>query len=105
MVNRVTVKKVVPIEIADPFARKLVGRYIENREGDIAKLQGALRHEDFDTICVTGHNLFGSGSAYGMDEVSRIGANLERAAEEQDAAGVTALIDELASYLRDLKVI
>lgn len=105
VVDRMTVKKVVPIEIADPFARKLVGRYIENRESDIGKLQGALCHEDYETIRVTGHNLYGSGSAYGLDEVSHIGANLEKAADGRDAAGVTRLIDELANYLRDLEVI
>lgn len=99
-----TVKKVVPIEIADPFARKLVGRYLENREGDIGKLQGALKREDFDTIRVTGHNLYGSGSAYGLDEVSRIGADLEQAADRQDGTGITRLIGELASFLRVVEV-
>jgi len=101
----VTVKKAVPIEIADPFARKLVGQYLENREGDIDKLRGAVHHEDFETIRTTGHNLFGSGSAYGLDEVSRIGARLEKAADEQDAAGISRLVDELADYLRDLELL
>ena len=100
-----TLKKVAPIEIADPFARKLVGRYIENREGDIGKLRRALRRDDFETIRVTGHNLYGSGSAYGLDEISRMGANLEKAADRRDGAGVTRLIDELAGYLLTLEVI
>lgn len=100
-----TVENIVPIEIADPFARKLVGQYLEKREGDIGKLRGALESEDFETIRVTGHNLYGSGSAYGLDEVSRIGANLEQAAEQQDGAGVTRLIDDLAIFLRTVEVI
>lgn len=100
-----TVKKVMPIEIADPFARKLVGRYLENREGDIGKLQDALHRDDFETIRVTGHNLYGSGSAYGLDEISRIGANLEKAADRRDKVGVSRLIDEITSYLRTLEVI
>jgi HPt (histidine-containing phosphotransfer) domain-containing protein len=100
----VTVEKVVPIEIADPFARKLVGQYLQNREGDIGKLQDALRRDDFETIGVTGHNLYGSGSAYGLDEVSRIGANLEKAAEQHDGAGVARLVKELAEFLRTVEV-
>ena len=99
-----TVEKVVPIEIADPFARKLVGQYLQNREGDIGKLQDALRRDDFETIRVTGHNLYGSGSAYGLDEVSRIGANLEQAAEQQDSTGVARLVGELAEFLRTVEV-
>lgn len=99
-----TVEKVVPIEIADPFARKLVGQYLQNREGDIGKLQDALRRDDFDSIRVTGHNLYGSGSAYGLDEVSRIGANLEKAAEQQDSIGVARLVVELAEFLRTVEV-
>ena len=99
-----TVEKVVPIEIADPFARKLVGQYLQNREGDIGKLQDALRRDDFETIRVTGHNLYGSGSAYGLDEVSRIGANLEQAAEQQDSSGVARLVVELAEFLRTVEV-
>jgi len=105
MVDCVTVKKSKPIEIADPFARKLVGRYLENREGDIVRLRGAVEQEDYDTIRVTGHNLYGSGSAYGLDEVSRIGANLEQAAGARDVVGIGRLIDELADYLRQVEVL
>lgn len=99
-----TVEKVVEIEIADPFARKLVGQYLKNREEDIGKLQDALRRGDFETVRVTGHNLYGSGSAYGLDEVSRIGANLEQAAEQQDAAVATRLVEELAEFLGTVEV-
>ncbi len=96
--------RIIPIEIADPFARKLVGRYLENRESDIEKLREALRHHDFDTIRVTGHNLFGSGSAYGLDEVSRIGARLEQAAIERGSKEICRLVAELADYLRNVDV-
>ncbi|RZV38070.1 MAG: Hpt domain-containing protein [Chromatiales bacterium] len=104
VVNGVNPKKTIPIEIADPFARKLVGQYLENRESDIQKLREALRLHDFDAIRVTGHNLFGSGSAYGLDEVSRIGARLEQAASEQGSEEICRLVAELADYLRDVDV-
>lgn len=105
MVDCVTVKKTVPIEIADPFARRLVGRYLENRQGDIGRLLDAVQTDDFETIRVTGHNLYGSGSAYGLDEVSRIGASLEKAAGRQDGIGISQLIDELADYLQHIEVL
>lgn len=104
MVDLVNVEKVVPIEIADPFARKLVGQYLQNREGDIGKLQDALQRQDFETIRRTGHNMYGSGSAYGLDEISRIGADLEKAAELQNSVGAARLVEDLAVFLRTVEV-
>ncbi len=94
-----TVRKPEPLDIADPFARQLVGRYLEKRSGDLSKLEGALGKDDFETIRTTGHNLYGSGSAYGLDEVSRIGRQLESLAEARDGPGIARLIAELAGFL------
>ena len=104
MVDCVNPRKAIPIEIADPFARKLVGQYLANRESDIGRLRDALQHHDFETIRLSGHNLSGSGSAYGLDEVSRIGARLEQAANERDNARICDLVAELADYLRNVDV-
>ncbi len=93
-----------PIDIADPFARKLVVKYLENRKEDIAKLSNALRSGDFETIRVTGHNLFGSGAAYGLDEISRIGAGIEKAAEHADEDQLERLIGELREFLTGMRV-
>ena len=74
-----TGKEKKPIEIADPFARQLVGQYLKNRKGDVDKLSVALSRADFETIRTTGHNLYGSGAAYGIDDISFIGASIENA--------------------------
>jgi len=92
------------MEIADPFARRLVGKYLSHRKEDIDKLQSALAESDFETIRLTGHNLYGSGSAYGLDDISYIGAGIEKAADEKDAPQIERLIDELTNFLRALHV-
>lgn len=94
-----------PIEIKDPFARRLIGKYLDNRRDDIGKLTRALSDSDFETIRVTGHNLYGSGAAYGLDDISWIGASIEKAADSQDIAEIERSIGELESFLRALKVI
>jgi HPt (histidine-containing phosphotransfer) domain-containing protein len=94
-----------PIEITDPFARRLIGKYLDNRKDDIGKLTQALSDSDFDTIRVTGHNLYGSGAAYGLDHISWIGASIERAADAKDIPGIENSISELETFLRGLKVI
>lgn len=94
-----------PIEIKDPFARRLIGKYLDNRRDDIGKLTKALSDSDFETIRVTGHNLYGSGAAYGLDDISWIGASIEKAADSEDIAEIERSIGELESFLRALKVI
>lgn len=93
-----------PIDISDPFARQLMARYLERRDSDVGNLRDALDATNFETIRVTGHNLFGSGSAYGLDEISRLGEKIERAAEQRDAAGLDALINDLETFLGALKI-
>lgn len=93
-----------PIDISDPFARQLMARYLDRRDSDVGKLRDALRETEFETIRITGHNLFGSGSAYGLDEISRLGERIEKAAELEDTGGLERLIADLETYLRDLKI-
>ncbi len=94
-----------PIDIADPFARRLVGKYLENRKDDVKKLSKALRSGDFETIRVTGHNLYGSGAAYGLDDISWIGAGIENAAKSADREKLERLIGELRDFLTRMRVI
>jgi len=93
-----------PIEIADPFARRLIGKYLGNRKDDIGKLTLALADSDFETIRVTGHNLYGSGAAYGLDQISWLGANFEKAADARNAPEIERLISELTDFLDNLRV-
>lgn len=93
-----------PIEIADPFARRLVGKYLSHRKDDIGKLKSALEASDFETIRITGHNLYGSGAAYGLDDISWLGASIEQAAEKEDGPQIERLIGELTDFLRKLRV-
>ncbi len=92
------------IDIADPFARQLMARYLGRRENDLVSLRAALGNGDYDEIEVTGHKLFGSGSAYGLDEISSLGRSIERAAAARDAGGLDLLIADLERFLQNLRV-
>lgn len=88
-----------PIEINDPFARRLIGKYLSHRKDDIGKLTKALAESDFETIQATGHNLYGSGAAYGLDQISWLGEHFEKAAIAQNAPEIERLIGELTEFL------
>lgn len=94
-----------PVEIADPFAKRLMVRYIGRREEDLASMRSALDDSDFESIRVKGHNLYGSGGAYGLDRISELGGSLETAALAKDHSATGEIIDALENYLRALRVI
>jgi len=66
-------------------------------------MQSALNGGDFERLRRIGHNLLGSGTAYGHDSISRLGAALEVAAESREASKIRSIISDLAAYLQQLR--
>lgn len=93
-----------PIEVKDPFARRLILQYVARRRDETHSLRAALTKGHFDKIRVTGHNLSGSGSAYGLERVSELGAGLESAAKQRNSAEIARLIDELDRFVNSLRL-
>ena len=65
--------------------KELVPGYLHQRHKDLDQLWEALEVADYPTISRLGHQLKGSGSSYGFDELSEIGGALEHAAKAHDA--------------------
>ena len=80
-------------------------RYLGRREADLQSLRCALTKKDFNLIRTKGHNMFGSGSAYGIDQISELGASLETAAKKQNGEKIGQLIDSLEALIRSLRVV
>lgn len=93
------------VNVSDPFAKRLMVQYLGRRKADLKILRAALADEDFDDIRKKGHNLFGSGSAYGLDRISELGAHLESAAKKRDGEHIGELIDTLEAFIRDVRVV
>ena len=92
------------VDIADPFARQLMARYLSHRQEDLSNMRAALASDDFDKIKITGHNMHGSGSAYGLDRISELGREIENAAINRDATAVSDLINSLENFVRTLSI-
>ena len=82
---------------------ELRSQYLENRTRELAALADALRRADFGALSRSGHNLKGTGAAYGFAELSDLGKALEEAAHSQDAAQVEALLAKTESYLSQVR--
>jgi HPt (histidine-containing phosphotransfer) domain-containing protein len=92
------------VVVNDPFARRLMVRYLRHRKDDIGALRSALSDGDFDAIRDKGHNLFGSGSAYGLDRVSELGAALEKTAKKKNGKDIAQLIEKLEAFVSNVRV-
>jgi len=55
--------------------------------------------EDFEAVTILGHNMRGSGGAYGFQAITDIGAALEQAAQDADTDASRKWVGELTLYL------
>ncbi len=83
----------------DPDIEALIPGFIANRHRDVTRLGELLESGDFDEIRVIGHSMKGAGGGYGFDEITTLGADIERAADANDHTGVRRALDALADYL------
>jgi CheY-like chemotaxis protein len=73
--------------------------YLDHRRAESSDLDRAVQNADFVLLRKAGHNLKGTGAAYGFAELTDIGRALEAAAKDQNAAAAEALLDQIESYL------
>ncbi len=86
-----------------PRVAARVPAYLESCRQNVVDIRDALDRADFSTATVLGHNLRGSGGAFGFQHITDIGAGLELAAEDSDIKASRGWATELDRYLDDLK--
>jgi CheY-like chemotaxis protein len=89
----------------DPEIAPLVPAFLENRRAEIQMFRRRLDAGDFAHIQSSAHKLKGTGRGYGFPEISRLGAELEFAAHQQDTAETMRLVDELEDYLESVRAL
>lgn len=82
-----------------PEFEALRAEYLNNRSSELQALSRALWRGDFAVLATTGHNLKGTGAAYGFAELTELGRALEAAAKDRDSHRIEALLDESQFYL------
>lgn len=82
----------------------LARAYLSKRAKEPDVIGTALQQRDFETIQRIGHNLHGSGQMFGFGELTRIGAELQRAVVARDGAGIMRLKHRMAEFVSRVKV-
>lgn len=92
------------VRVASEIAELIPG-FLQNRRKDIAAMLDAVQRGDFETVRVLGHSMKGAGGGYGFDAITEIGAALEQAAKQRNAAEIRDRVNELSRYLDRVEVI
>ncbi|MFZ0591931.1 MAG: Hpt domain-containing protein [Bryobacteraceae bacterium] len=78
---------------------ELLPQYFALCRRDLDRLKAAFEQREFGQVRLLGHNLKGSGGAYGFPELTEIGAAIERAAKAEDEIAIRTGIDQFATFL------
>ena len=78
-----------------------VPAYLESCRQDAIAIGDALDRADFEAVTILGHNMRGSGGAFGFQAITDFGAELEKSAEIGDVGRSRRLAHDLAIYLEN----
>jgi len=94
----------VPTVQVEKDMQALVQRFLARKRGDLDRLRGALATDDFETMRRIGHDLKGSGEAFGFPELSGFGAEIERAAVSSNRQALRDQLTAVEQFLSHLRV-
>jgi len=89
----------------DPLIQDIVADFLQHRRENVPSILDALEAADYEAVENIGHDIEGTGGAFGFVGMARIGRSLRQAAQENSPGGVKRLAEELASYLERLKIV
>ena len=88
----------------DPSIADIVPAYLSNIQRHPGSILKAIDARDAQTPRTLGHNMKGTGAAYGFPVITELGAQIERAAKAEDFDTIRVKSLELAAYLDQLRV-
>jgi hypothetical protein len=67
------------------------------------EIDGHLREGDLRSVSIIGHNLKGTGGTYGFNMLSKLGGQIELAAQAGDTVQIRASADDLVVWLKRVR--
>jgi histidine phosphotransfer protein HptB len=83
----------------------IVPIFLDNRKKDVRALRDALVKQDFRTVQTLGHRMKGDGGGFGFDQITEIGAAMERAAKLEDCITIEQHIVQLEDFLKRVTIV
>jgi HPt (histidine-containing phosphotransfer) domain-containing protein len=88
-----------------PGLEQIMPAYLAWRREEVPELLALLAASDFERLAKLSHNIKGTGTSYGLPDLSRIGADLELAAKQCDTDAASAQLTQLNYYLQRVQVV
>jgi len=89
---------IIQIKIPAGF-EELTPGYLAARRDELVEMMHLWSASDFGRLRILGHNMKGTGTSYGLPDLTRIGDLVERSAIQGDTGTLHANLSELANYL------
>lgn len=89
----------------DKDLEELIPSYLELTRNDVNNIRQSLVQQDFETVRRAGHTLKGSGSSYGFDAISGLGAKIEEYAKSRDTGKISEFTNQLEQYLDNIHIV
>ncbi|MFC1566267.1 response regulator [bacterium] len=83
----------------NPKLEKFIAAYIKHRNEDCNTINENLKVGDTENIKHLAHKMRGSGGMYGLGEITRIGQEMEQAAQDKDIQKIEKLNEKLIEYI------
>ena len=96
-------KASIQIAVEDGMEDVVPG-YLEKRRAEVQVYRKALTAGDFATIGKLAHKMKGTGSGYGFDMLTELGAAMETAAKVSDGPAIAKNLDALALYVESVQL-
>ncbi|MFC1585926.1 response regulator [Fibrobacterota bacterium] len=89
----------------DPLLKDLIPEYLEKKKAECNEILELTKAGDFERVAYIGHGMVGSGASYGFSDISKLGKEIELAAQKNDDNAIRKKAGELSVYLNDVKVV
>lgn len=83
----------------DALVAQMLPDFLNNRVKDLKTIRALMTDGDWTEIRRLGHNMKGSGAAFGLPPVSEFGGRIEMAALEANTEAMDSVLDELQEFL------
>jgi len=88
----------------DPKFADLTPEFLKNCRRHVITMRTALDRSDFETVTMLGHQMRGSGAAYGFQPITDIGAALQQASERADIDAARKSVGDMSNYLDRVEI-
>ncbi len=86
------------------FLRELAPEFLRRQRYGLLAVSSAYQAGEFEPIQSFAHNMKGCGKSFGFPRLTDLGREMERAAKDRDAAGLSRQIADLREYLTEVDV-